>query len=101
MKKLDLPPPPLSETDIPLPLLTIRKPDPIVEAEKMVDSEVPEEVEKVEDLPPATEEQPETTAQIAKMLRELYQIMSNRFDQIYFKIDQISDMILQERKKEK
>lgn len=28
------------------------------------------------------------------MLQELYQIMSNRFDQIYYKIDQTQDMIL-------
>jgi len=96
MKKLDLPPPPLSETDIPLPPLTIKKPEPI--AEKVVEP-VPAIQEPVDLEVPEPEEV--TCSGLLEALREHHQIVLNKFDQIYFKVEQLQNMILEDRKKKK
>lgn len=64
--------------------------------EKKAKLETEIEQKELPDLPEMV-----TTEQVLNALNELYTIFSNRFDQLYYKIDQTQDLILMKSKEKK
>lgn len=65
--------------------------------------EAEEQLEKVKEVPPPpppnqTIDTNIEASHVLEAVKELYGIMSQRFDQIYYKIDQTQDMILKDKK---